>query len=196
MSDCPNIEIRELLPEFMHGMLDPRAHQRVQSHLDVCADCSAELALLQAVKAAGEIQLPTPAIDVSQVASAIPPYQPKVRILQQPLRLAAGFLIAAIGISAIAITRQSADSDILPSRSGVATITQTNTIDTPHSLEPSSSMSPGITLVSVTALSDEQLEELIDEVPNLDPLPASLDESELLDFDPLFDVSFSTLGEI
>ena len=52
MTDCPNVEIRELLPAYMHGTLPVAHRSRVKGHLAECGDCAAELAALDAVRAA------------------------------------------------------------------------------------------------------------------------------------------------
>ena len=52
MSDCANIEMRELLPDLAAGTLDAHAHARVEAHLVGCADCASELETLRLVRRA------------------------------------------------------------------------------------------------------------------------------------------------
>ena len=46
MSDCANVEIRELLPEYLHDRLGAPQRALVEAHLSDCEDCSAELGTL------------------------------------------------------------------------------------------------------------------------------------------------------
>jgi len=52
MSDCANVEMRELLPELAAGTLDAATRARVDEHLVDCADCASELETLRLVRAA------------------------------------------------------------------------------------------------------------------------------------------------
>lgn len=49
MTDCSNAEIRDLLPDYVHDQLSVTDLARVEQHLKSCAECTDELALLQAV---------------------------------------------------------------------------------------------------------------------------------------------------
>lgn len=49
MTDCPNAEIRDLLPDYVHDQLSVTDLARVEQHLVSCAECTEELALLQAM---------------------------------------------------------------------------------------------------------------------------------------------------
>ncbi|MFN3650449.1 MAG: anti-sigma factor family protein [Armatimonadota bacterium] len=44
-------QVRELLPDYSVEILDGRAHQQVASHLELCADCRAELTAMDSVMA-------------------------------------------------------------------------------------------------------------------------------------------------
>jgi len=70
MTDCPNAEIRDLLPELMHDRLDAAARARVEAHLATCADCRAELALLRSARAA--LIAATSRIDAARIARVLP----------------------------------------------------------------------------------------------------------------------------
>jgi hypothetical protein len=156
MTDCSNVDMREVLPEFLHGKLDGMALGRVQAHLDLCSDCTAELAVLRAVCSTA----PATWVDVERIAAAIPPYRQRKKLDVVYLRLAAAFLIAAVGVSAIAVTHQRR-SVYLPETGGQAVTT-----------------SPGLAIVDISDLSDDHLAQLISDMdhleaaPPLDPDPA------------------------
>ena len=43
MSDCPNVEIRELLPDYLGGRLSDVRRSEVSSHLASCPNCALAL---------------------------------------------------------------------------------------------------------------------------------------------------------
>lgn len=49
MTDCSNAEIRDLLPDYVHDQLSVTDLAQVEQHLVSCAECTEELALLQAM---------------------------------------------------------------------------------------------------------------------------------------------------
>src|SRR5688572_24111682 len=79
MSDCPNVEIRELLPDYLSGTLSDVRRSEVRSHVESCRDCADELALLQLVREA--YVATSPAVNVSAIVSKLP-RQPATRALR------------------------------------------------------------------------------------------------------------------
>lgn len=47
MTDCPNAEMRDRLPDLLHERLDRATRTVVVAHVESCADCRAELALIR-----------------------------------------------------------------------------------------------------------------------------------------------------
>jgi hypothetical protein len=70
MTDCPNAEMRDRLPELLHERLDVSVRSMVVAHVADCVDCRDELELLRGVKHVLVMQ--TPRIDVSHVLAALP----------------------------------------------------------------------------------------------------------------------------
>ncbi len=68
MNDCPNAEIRDQLPDLLHGHLDAASRARVESHLRACEDCRQELELLRGIRASA----PRIAVDVDRIVAALP----------------------------------------------------------------------------------------------------------------------------
>src|SRR3954468_7457848 len=52
MSDCPNAEMRDRLPDLLHERLDERARAAGMAPVEDCADCHVELALLREARIA------------------------------------------------------------------------------------------------------------------------------------------------
>lgn len=95
MSDCSNTEIRELLPELLHGRLDDVQAAEVRRHVAGCAECAAELELLERVQRAYS---GTPAVDTAAIVAALP--RPQARGAYAPGRrtFSLGVLRAAAAI--------------------------------------------------------------------------------------------------
>ena len=68
MIDCTNADIRDRLPDLLHERLDAAARAAVMAHVERCAACQAELALLRALR--GELSR-APALDVSAVGRVV-----------------------------------------------------------------------------------------------------------------------------
>lgn len=69
MSDCSNVEMREALPELLHGRLDAALASSVRAHVAQCAECAAELELLERVQ---RIYATSPVIDTAAIVRALP----------------------------------------------------------------------------------------------------------------------------
>ncbi len=144
MNDCQNVEIREALPELVHGVLAEPARTRVQDHVTDCGDCAAELAIIRAVLAVA----PAVSVDVSRISAAIPPYRRRsMGIRRVYVELAAACLVGAIGVSAFAVHSSATHQASV----GAA--------------------SSGLVLVSTSDLSDDGLAQLTRDLDKLQALP-------------------------
>lgn len=113
MTDCPNGEMRDRLPDLLHDRLAPAERREVQAHLAGCADCRAELTLLGDVRASLRA---VPAVNVAAIAAAIPAYRPLL-VLSSSRRSWVGWRVAA----AITILAVGGSSAVLLSRSSSVT---------------------------------------------------------------------------
>ncbi|HUQ19310.1 MAG TPA: zf-HC2 domain-containing protein [Gemmatimonadaceae bacterium] len=69
MTKCMNADIRDVLPDYVHGHLDAASTAEVRAHISDCAECVTEVEMLNLVVAT----VPTaPAMNVSQIATALP----------------------------------------------------------------------------------------------------------------------------
>ena len=107
MTDCPNGEMRDLLPELLHDRLAPAVRREVEAHVRDCADCQEELALLRAVRASLRR---APAVDVASIAAAILPYRSAARRTWGSWRAAAAIVILAAGGTSVAVLQRGATS--------------------------------------------------------------------------------------
>lgn len=53
MSECPSLEIQDLLPDFVAERLDARTMGAVADHLQGCGACRADVAVIRSVRRAG-----------------------------------------------------------------------------------------------------------------------------------------------
>ena len=154
MNDCQDIEIREALPELVRGGLSAVARARVQQHLEQCADCMAELAIIRAVLSTSA----APRVDVARIVAAVPAYRRKTSSMRNVyLELAAACLIGAVGISTLVVHN---------SRS-LSHVTEIQT----------ASLAPGLAIVNTSDLSDASLEQLTRELGKFQAMPTADPES-------------------
>lgn len=113
MTDCTNAELKDLLPELGQGTLDVADEASVRAHVAACADCRAELALLEAVRLHADAV--TPRVDTAAILAGVQraTAQPRVLALKprRPWRArsyvaaaASVLFVGALSLSAIART--------------------------------------------------------------------------------------------
>ncbi len=90
MTECSNVEMQDLLPEFAAGDMPARDRESVELHLASCAPCRAELDVITAVLNARPLP---PVMNVAAIVAALPrPAVPAVTTSDAPvpLRIIAG----------------------------------------------------------------------------------------------------------
>lgn len=107
MTDCPNGDVRDLLPDLLHGRLTPEVRREVEAHISECGDCRAELALLGGMRSTLRR---TPAVDVAGIAAAVPAYRAPARRSWGGWRAAAAVLLVAGGTSVAVLESHRAES--------------------------------------------------------------------------------------
>jgi anti-sigma factor RsiW len=191
MIDCPNGELRDLLPDLLHGRLDGSARATVEAHLAGCADCRAELELLREVR--GTLRR-GPTMDVAAITAAIPPYRAPARRSLGRWGAAAAATLIAIGGTSVAIANRVGDRAVaVPAQAG-AEQTVVTTPSRPDSYAvvteptparatstPAASTAPRELAVggAVGDLSDGELSMLLDGIESLDVLPLAEVENGL-----------------
>lgn len=113
MTDCTNAELKDLLPALGQGTLDAAGEASVRTHVAACADCRAELALLEAVRVHADAV--TPRVDTSAILAGVLRATARPRVLplkpRRPWRArsyvaaaASVLFVGALSLSAIART--------------------------------------------------------------------------------------------
>jgi anti-sigma factor RsiW len=162
MTDCPNGDIRDLLPDLLHGRRGAVERAEVEAHLRECADCRDELEMLRSMRSALRR---APAVNVDRIVAEIPPYRAPMQ--QRPARSWGGWRIAA------AVTLLAAGgTSVVVARSGDRRPVPVATAPAPATRELA--LAGG----SIGELDDSELSALIDDVGTLDAVtPADVDNA-------------------
>lgn len=159
MSDCLNVEIRELLPEYLSGALSAARRAEVDAHLASCQDCADELAVLRLVR---EAYAEVPAVNVGAIVAALPrkASRPAVRSWRRnhALQIAAAISFIALGGMSLAVARSFFNGN--PTESPVDSVLVSET--------PAISFAGG-----VGDLGDEDLEALLSALETIEALPVT-----------------------
>lgn len=162
MTDCPNVEMRELLPDYLDGSLSASRRAEVDSHIASCDDCAEELALLRLVRQA--YAETSPAVNVAGIVAALP--RKAVRPVRRPWRTSQAFQIAAavsfiaVGGISLTVARSFLGND--PTAIAVDTVIASG-VET-----PAISFAGG-----VQDLGDEDLEALLSALETIEALPVT-----------------------
>jgi hypothetical protein len=180
MTECPNGEVRDLLPDLLNGRLSPDVWRDVEAHVRSCADCRAELALLHDIRAT---MARVPAIDTARLSAAIPAYRAPARRSWVGWRAAAAILMIVAGGTSVALVQHGLggrpDTVLAVARPSVAAPTVSEARPTPAVQTP-----PSVADVRPVAarelaatgatseLSDPELKALLKDIESLDAVPS------------------------
>ena len=202
MTDCQQNEIRDRLPEYVHGTLGAAERARVEVHLAGCTVCHDEVALLRVMSAA--MARSAPAVDVQRIVTAakaartahgVPKTRPELAQMRRPVpqyawRAAAAVLFMVVGGTGYYFGRA---NPVLPSPVQVASNPTVNlSRPMPQSPVPVPSVAPAAAHVAPPAvglsfgggdeLSPAQAKALLSDLeknaPAIDPEPAAVIDIE------------------
>jgi hypothetical protein len=200
VNDCVNAEVRDALPDLMHGRLSALDTVTMTAHVESCADCRAELELLRTVKTEARL---APRIDAARIAAAIPAYG-AVDPLRAPahqksiysriggLRIA----VAAVMIAAAGFIAKSNDVHFgaapRTASESAPRVVAAEPVESPSAVSPATVASAAVvtttpapaaqpaslSLVGSTSdLSDTDLEQLVASLDNIDTMPSAEPQS-------------------
>jgi anti-sigma factor RsiW len=185
MSDCPNAELRDRLPDLLHERLDASVRAMVLRHVESCSDCRVELALLREARIA--LSSGVPSVDVTSIARVVvervrmAPSAPR-RARQLDWRIAASIIVLVIGGGSLLIVRglheesppAVAPSSVSASAPNVGASTHVAAVPpTPRTPAP---VAPATTaelsaVGSVGDLSEGELRTLLNDLDQIDAVP-------------------------
>ena len=154
MTDCPNAEMRDRLPDLLHERLDVSVRSSVLAHVADCVDCRDELELLRGVKHVLVMQ--TPRIEVSRVLAALPspatsttiPLRAAHRSRWVDWRVAAAVTLLAAGGGSLALLNRAPAG---PSWTPVVGVAVTTPV-TPPAVPPANDLAPAVAESPATAV--------------------------------------------
>ena len=196
LRDCENAEMRDRLPDLMHGRLPEPERASVAAHVASCADCTAELALLERTRA--ELAR-APKVDVERIASVIPRAMRATARQRVPLhrrssmRIAASAAFIVVAGSALAVALGRDEGGVGSWSGGVVAVSPSDSAGvarTPvRDAEPrvvattparSTNGSRGMSLGGgVGDLSEVEMESLLAALESFDGVPAAEPQAEL-----------------
>jgi anti-sigma factor RsiW len=171
MTECFSPEVRDFLPDLVHGRLGEVDTATMLAHIEACDACADEVELLRAVRRDAAL---APAIDVAGIVAALP--SPKVTPVmvppaKTPPRPGAWKLIATAAVVVVAaVTGLGIVDD--PSKVGLP-----GAAETAATAEAAASPSVASESLAIAAsfgdLTDDQLEELIGDLENIEAIPSA-----------------------
>ena len=116
MTDCPNAEMRDRLPDLLHERLDMATRTVVVAHVEGCADCRAELALIReahvvliaGVRSVDVTAISRAVVERTRAAQASPGRRPARRTAWASLldwRVAASIAVVVVGGGSVLLIR-------------------------------------------------------------------------------------------
>ena len=187
MTDCPNAEMRDRLPDLLHERLETSVRAAVMAHVDQCSDCRAEMALLREVRVVLSPEMR--AVDVVAISRVViektrRPAKPGVR--RSPWmdwRIAASVALLAVGAGSVALLVRSPETQsraavVADSRSAVPNAARPESLaaaptpsgTAPVSTAPSAELSAA---ASVGDLSESDLRALLRDLDQIDAVPSA-----------------------
>jgi anti-sigma factor RsiW len=99
MTECTNLEMRDLLPDYARGALTGPPVMAVEQHLASCASCRAELAVVRSALAAlGN----APRVDTARIVAAVGQSRRTRHRVTRRVWLAAASIVAIAGAAVLA----------------------------------------------------------------------------------------------
>jgi anti-sigma factor RsiW len=171
MSDCSNIEIREALPELLHGRLDAAQAAKVRAHIASCAECASELELLERVQ---RIYSVAPAVNTAAIVRALPRPRTRRTFSLGVLRAAAAIVVLLAGALVIRAAMSGSEngkgSQVVVTQDTPAVKLQRDTQGVPIAREPR------VLAMSLSELDDldaDEMESLMRALERIDAAPVA-----------------------
>jgi anti-sigma factor RsiW len=200
MNDCPNADMRDLLPDLLHDRLTATVRAEVTAHVASCEDCREELALLRSLHAVVTV---TPRIDVAYVVNALPkpPRRDVTPIATRhrtwtDWRIAAAVTLMVAGGGSVALLNRTPNvvdsvgvALVAPVRDSQTASSKTvaSTAEPAGNATGSSESADAVELGAggrLADLDDAQLKALIDEIGQMKAVPISEPEPVAIRVDP------------
>jgi len=190
MTDCPNAEMRDRLPDLLHERLDASARAVVIAHVEQCDDCRAELMLLREASVA--LTSGVRAVDITSITRVVigrtaGTQEPTGRRARSPWmdwRVAASIAVLAVGGASFAVVRARQQPVAGPVAAAVphtvpAPVAQQVATDTQRRAVHATPTSAALANAELSAaggvgdLSDSDLRALLEDLQSIDAMPSA-----------------------
>src|SRR5438094_5329341 len=191
MTDCPNAEMRDRLPDLLHERLNASTRAAVMAHIETCAACGAELVLLREARVA--LSSGVRSVDAAAIARAVvarvpvPAVSATRRRTWVDWRIAAAVAFIAVGGAAFVALRAVRQNTVAPKAQATVVITSPVVIAPPvgattsvvappvrHQTPESVTVAQGAELSAaggMSDLSDSDLKALLNDLEKMDAVP-------------------------
>lgn len=179
MRDCVNVEMREALPDFVNGGLGEACRAEVKAHLAGCADCRAELSIIESARRLFARASP---LDVTRIVHRLPAPRTAPSWGAQRWRLAAAIAFAVVAGATVVLRdgmNSPRGSDIVRSEARTALPPSGVVASQPAHTSRERAIRTGPEAVALSLggdlsdLSDDQVHQLLGLVDALEPLPSA-----------------------
>ena len=187
MTDCPNAEMRDRLPDLLHERLETSLRAAVMAHVDECDDCRAEVALLRETRLVLSPEMR--AVDVVAISRVVvertrrPATGSARRSPRMDWRIAASIALLVVGAGSVALFVRSSESQprvavVADTPSIVPNVAGPDTVATPI---PRPETTPAVVAASaelsatapVSDLSEGDLRALLRDLDQIDAEPSA-----------------------
>ena len=186
MTDCPNAEMRDRLPDLLHERLETSLRAAVMAHVEQCDDCRAEMTLLREARIVLSPEMR--AVDVVAISRIViektrkPARRSAKRSPWTDWRIAASVALLVVGAGSLALVRRNSETRpqvavvadthavlpnaALPDTAAAAPVTPSNT---PVEMAASAELSAA---APVSDLSEGELRALLRDLDQMDAVPS------------------------
>jgi len=188
MTDCPNAEMRDRLPDLLHERLEASLRAAVLAHVGECDDCRAEMTLLREARIVLSPEMrPVDVVAISRVVIAktrIPMKAAVHRSRWMDWRIAASVALLVIGAGSVALFVRSperqarmaaatATPSVLPNAARPETLAAAPTPRSESSAAVSSASAELSAAAPVGDLSESELRALLRDLDQIDAVPSA-----------------------
>jgi anti-sigma factor RsiW len=188
MTECFDPEVRDFLPDLVHGRLGEVDTATMLAHIEACDACASELALLREVRASAPI---APSIDVTRIVSALPAPRVAPAPVEAPARRSSFFSTLRVAAFAALLVGGGFVANDLRTRTtepAITTVAQSElageSVAVTKGVPAVETAAPSLSLVAgVQDLTDAQIETLLSELNELETLPSAEPEQPVIRID-------------
>jgi hypothetical protein len=188
MTDCPNAEMRDRLPDLLHEQLEMSVRAALMAHVDQCEDCRAEVALLREARIVlSPDMLAVDVVAISRVVIETTRTPVNARAHRSPWmdwRIAASLALLLVGAGSVRMLLGSREAPppvaVVADTSSVApnaARAETGAVEPIRPAEPSPVATEASAELSAAApvsdLSESELRALLQELDAIDAVPSA-----------------------